>query len=103
MHADVSRFSLGNPMVFFQRCGYHTGRNGSYERRLNRGIQFPRFHVYLENQGDTLRISLHIDAKAPSYEGTSAHAGEYEGPLVEQEMKRIQDAINYFQAARDND
>jgi hypothetical protein len=36
-----------------------------------------------------MQVNLHVDQKEASYEGTSAHGGEYEGPLVEQEMARI--------------
>jgi hypothetical protein len=36
-----------------------------------------------------MQVNLHVDQKEASYEGTSAHGGEYEGPLVEQEMTRI--------------
>ncbi len=89
MRFTCSRFALGNVRVFFQRLGYHAASNGSFERRLNRGSDFPRFHAYVEEDGDKSTISLHLDAKAPSYQGTSAHAGEYEGPLVEAELARI--------------
>lgn len=82
---------VGNARVFFSRLGYHVERNGSYSRRAGTG-QFPRFHVYLEQVGDTVRVNLHLDAKAASYTGTSAHAGEYDGPLVETEIQRIQAA-----------
>ena len=34
-------------------------------------------------------MNLHLDQKEASYSGTSAHGGEYKGPLVEREMQRI--------------
>lgn len=89
MRETFNRFQLGNLRVFFSRLGYHASPNGSFERRLNRDGDFPRFHAYTETVGDEVTISLHLDAKAPSYSGTSAHAGEYEGPLVEAELQRI--------------
>ena len=36
-----------------------------------------------------MHINLHLDQKRPVYRGTSAHGGEYEGEVVEQEAARI--------------
>ncbi len=93
MRANFNRYKLGNVRVFFTRLGYHPGNDASYERRLNRGERFPRFHVYIEEHGDEVSLNLHLDAKAPSYEGASAHAGEYSGPLVETEISRITSSV----------
>jgi len=60
----------------------------SYVSRVG-SERFPRYHAYVEDQDGGLQVNLHVDQKAASYEGTSAHGGEYEGPLVEAEMKRI--------------
>mgnify|MGYP001608360734 CR=1 FL=1 len=74
------------------RLGYgeHRGHEGqlSYTFRVT-GELFPRYHAYIEDKDGGLQVNLHVDQKAASYEGTSAHAGEYEGPLVDQEMGRI--------------
>src|SRR3989338_6964112 len=64
----------------------------SYIKRLT-GERFPHYHVYIEDIPTGLQINLHLDQKEASYQGTSAHAGEYEGPLVEQEMSRITNFI----------
>ena len=42
-------------------------------------------------------LTLHLDQKQPSYKGTSMHAGEYSGELVEKEAKRIKEAIEKIQ------
>ena len=60
----------------------------SFIKRVSGG-DFPRFHAYAEDTDNGIQINLHLDQKAASYEGSSAHGGEYEGPLVEQEMARI--------------
>ncbi|MDD3101811.1 MAG: hypothetical protein PHE59_01535 [Patescibacteria group bacterium] len=83
-----------NPVVFIRRTGYaeiKDFRSGqtSYIRRL-RGYHYPRFHIYIENG----YFNLHLDQKAPSYEGTSAHSGEYEGRVVEEEAERIKKFFN---------
>ncbi|MBI5794566.1 hypothetical protein HZA87_05835 [Candidatus Uhrbacteria bacterium] len=64
----------------------------SYVKRVA-GERFPRYHAYVEDLNGGMQVNLHVDQKEASYEGTSAHAGEYEGPVVEREMKRIADLI----------
>ncbi len=89
--------SSSSPRVLLQRCGYHefvdpnTGEQ-SYIKRL--GDEFyPRFHIYLDNDEKGTTVSLHIDQKKASYQGTRAHAGEYTGPKVEEEKTRILDVV----------
>lgn len=85
-----------------RRLGYgeHRGGDGqySYARRVS-GAMFPRYHVYVEQKENGMTVSLHVDQKAPSYEGTHAHAGEYEGQLVEREMKWIASQIEKMKQA----
>ena len=64
-----------------RKIGYviiDTAENGQYNlvRKLSLG-NYPRFHIYAQQQGRNLNISLHLDQKAPRYEGGHAHAGEY--------------------------
>jgi len=78
-----------------RECGYrlienpHQGGERSFARSLNWGHFYPRFHVYLNSLSQGLEINLHLDMKKPSYEGTTAHSGEYDGKLVEDEIHRI--------------
>lgn len=88
MKISLPLSKVGNPRVFFSRLGYHAEPNGSYARRVS-GQPFPRYHVYADLRGEEVIVNLHLDAKKPSYAGTSAHAGEYDGPLVEAELQRI--------------
>jgi len=77
-----------SPDKLIKRCGYAELRRKtgeiSYVRRL-RGYQYPRFHIYIENK----YFNLHLDQKAPCYQGSSAHSGEYEGEILEKEQERI--------------
>ena len=58
------------------------------------GQNYPRFHIYLKQQGQDFIFSLHLDQKQPSYGGGShAHSGEYFGPLVENEADRIRQIV----------
>lgn len=81
-----------NARNILRRLGYGEQRTRagqiSYTRRVS-GERFPRYHAYVEDQNGGLQVNLHVDQKEASYEGTSAHAGEYEGPVVEREMSRI--------------
>ena len=87
-----------NPKVFLRHCGYHefydykTGK-ASFVRRLGRHV-YPHFHIYIEEEDDRLIFNLHLDQKKPSYAGSSAHSGEYDGELVEKEAERIKSGIN---------
>ncbi len=81
-----------SPEHLIKRCGYAEIRDRtgqvSYVRRL-RGYHYPRFHVYIEGNS----FNLHLDQKAPVYQGTTAHSGEYEGGIVEKEAERIRQII----------
>jgi len=80
-------------MAFFLRhAGYRqeVKRSGavSYIKSVSGG-DFPRFHIYIDEVDDGWGVNLHLDQKAPSYQGTHAHGGEYEGELVESEGERL--------------
>jgi len=45
---------------------------------------------------DGFQINLHLDQKAPVYKSVSAHAGEYDGPVVEGETARITAMVEQF-------
>ena len=53
------------------------------------GAPYPHFHIYCKEQGENISCNLHLDQKKPSYSGSSAHSGEYDGALVETEVERI--------------
>jgi len=71
--------------------------NGEYSlvRELD-GNKYPRFHIYAKRNGtsDEFIINLHLDQKMPSYEGSHAHSGEYEGDTVEKEAQRINNILD---------
>ena len=71
-----------------------TRDNGEYNlvRRLA-GDNYPRFHAYVKQSGNDFIFSLHLDQKAPRYEGVHAHNGEYFGPVVENEADRIKQLL----------
>lgn len=80
-----------------RRIGYviiDSQENGQYNLVRKLAIaNYPRFHVYLKQQGCNFYFSLHLDQKAPIYKGTHAHSGEYFGPVVEEESDRIKEIL----------
>ncbi len=83
--------------LFLRDAGYSllryrdTGKQ-SFIRPLGRG-DYPRFHVYVDEAGDSLTFNLHLDQKKASYEGTSAHSGEYDSDTVAAEIARLRSLL----------
>ena len=85
-----------NPDFLIRRSGYgqiRDSKNGqiSYVRRLRTDF-YPRFHLYV-NSDNPLVLNLHLDQKKASYEGYTAHSGDYDSEIVKQEAQRIYNAI----------
>ncbi len=64
----------------------------SFVRRLSSGY-YPRFHIYLQNNQDSTIFNIHLDQKKASYQGQTAHSGEYDGELVSQEARRLKSLL----------
>ena len=85
-----------NPVSLARKLGYRP--IGSKRGELNcarpiYGAGYPRFHLFIEKHQDKLVFKLHLDQKKPSYQGSSAHSGEYEGKVVENEAERIKNIL----------
>lgn len=83
------------PREFLHKAGYGDHRDqhatkDSWTKRLGPDF-YPRYHVYIEPQTNGFIVDLHLDQKKPSYEGTSAHSGEYNGSAVEREADRLKE------------
>lgn len=97
-----------HPTILIKRAGYaehrdQMSREVSYTHRL--GPEFyPRFHCYIEEREDGVVFNLHLDQKKPSYGGgTHAHAGEYEGPVVEREAARLREFVANYQSITEDE
>lgn len=64
----------------------------SYVKRLSRDF-YPRLHLYVKKYPDNYVFDLHLDQKKASYEGHSAHSGEYEGEIVTKALETIKRAL----------
>ena len=99
MKLEISNFS-GNLPDSFRSLGYrYDGPDlKTKELRFYKSVSgglFPRFHVYCvwDQKNKKVSVSLHLDQKAPVYEGATAHGGDYEGPVIEKEGQRIKTAL----------
>lgn len=81
-----------NINAFMRRAGYVPHRD-SFVRVLGAG-GFPRLHVYVHDEPERYVLNLHIDQKRPSYGEETAHSGDYEGPVLDQEADRIMDELD---------
>lgn len=82
-----------NVVSLMRRLGYVPkgvkGEEFHCVKYLSNG-DYPRLHLFIKQDKDNnLFFNLHLDQKKPSYKGSPAHSGEYEGKLIEEEKKRI--------------
>ena len=87
------------PENFLRQAGYgfiQDRRHGtqSFVRRLG-SYHYPRLHMYIERNGEQVIFNLHLDQKQASYEGSHAHSGEYDSPIVRDEIARLQSLVVY--------
>ena len=87
-----------NIQNLMRRAQYHYlgERDGqlSFSKPLGSN-RYPRFHIYLkQNPSEEINVNIHLDQKGASYEGTTAHSGEYDGSLIEKEVERIKFQVN---------
>lgn len=95
MRFDIA-LKHGSLSSFFRDAGYtplgidDKTQELVFSKNLSSGM-YPRFHTYCKTLTGNLTIccNLHLDQKKPSYQGVSAHSGEYEGQLLEKEVQRI--------------
>jgi len=78
-----------NILSLTRRIAYHVDRkNKSFSKRLGSG-EFPRFHIYIKQVKEALEFSLHLDQKGACYDAQTAHSGDYDGEVLENEKERI--------------
>jgi len=95
------RFELKGPFReniynLMRKAGYHFLRRDEQKGELSFARPpkgYPRFHLFVKDETENLIFSLHLDQKKPIYEGAPAHAGEYDGAVVEKEAERIKQIL----------
>jgi hypothetical protein len=83
---DIMR-TIGYQPAYFQKKG-----ETSIVRQIGRN-DYPRFHLYIKENGNSFVFNVHLDQKKPSYEGSTGHSGDYDGPVVEGEGERIKNLL----------
>lgn len=90
-----------NVPALLRQAGYHPimdrqSATSSWVRNLSRA-HYPRFHLYVDDQAGSLKLSLHLDQKQSTMniKGLKRHAGEYDGAVVEAEMGRLERWVQY--------
>ena len=86
-----------NSAQFMRLAGYTFIRDRkfdkeSYVRKTTRN-NYPRFHIYIQEDEKTIFFDLHLDQKQASYPGAHAHNAEYDGEVVESEISRLKNLI----------
>ena len=97
MKFTTSKTHVQNPLAILRKAGYSyfidpVSKKESYILRVTADY-YPRFHLYLKESVTEVIFDLHLDQKKASYTGGNMHGGEYDGPAVEREMKRIKDGV----------
>lgn len=99
MKLKISQNDLNVPYpAFMKQAGYiyitdrKTGHS-SFVRPFGNN-NYPRFHIYINEEDDKLIFNAHLDQKQASYQGVSAHSGEYDSPLVKQELERLKSLLS---------
>lgn len=79
-----------------RKAGYRphpaSGGDSSYIKSVSQG-DYPRFHIYPKEKDGFQILSLHLDMKKPSYEGSHAHNAEYESKRVKKEASRLKSLL----------
>ncbi len=99
----IVKKSKENVLSLMRRLGYtpagSRGEELSCFRRLDVG-HYPRFHLFVKQEQDKVIFSLHLDQKKPSYAGTTAHKGEYQGEIIQREADRIKKIAAGFEGPK---
>ena len=85
-----------NIYTLMRKVGYHFHGENKEKSEYNfvrPSRSYPRFHLYLKIGEGNLIFNLHLDQRRPIYKGTTAHSGEYDGEVVEKEVKRIKQIL----------
>lgn len=81
-----------NTLNLMRKIGYLFQKENQFVRLLERN-NYPRFHLYIKENKEEIILDLHLDQKRPIYKGAPAHAGEYQGKVVETEAQRIKQIL----------
>lgn len=93
MQKTYTNQAVPNPLDVLRKAGYsyfkdpQSGQE-SFVIRLSADF-YPRFHLYVKHNANAVTFDLHLDQKKASYGDNNLHSGEYDGPVVDKELRRI--------------
>ncbi|MEK7632627.1 MAG: hypothetical protein AAB473_02440 [Patescibacteria group bacterium] len=107
MKVTYDKAVMHSPLAVLRKAGYSAftdpqSGESSFVLRLT-GEFYPRFHLYVDHKNDEVTFSLHLDQKKPSYGSNHMHSGEYEGPTIEKEMRRIDGWVKFVEPEQENE
>lgn len=89
-----------NIYTSMRRAGYPPTPSSRNKRKEKAQLEFarpargyPRFHLFIKKQDDTLIFNLHLDQKKPVYQDVPAHAAEYNSEIIKKEVERIKQVL----------
>lgn len=94
-----------NPYRLLRKFGYgfiRDRRSGSESmvRRLGRGF-YPRLHMYVEEEGEEVVFSLHLDQQQATHYSSHRHNAEYDSEPVKKELERLEKFV-YSSSSQEN-
>ena len=102
MKVAYEKIVMHSPLAVLRNAGYSPftdpqSGESSFVLKLTSEF-YPRFHLYVHEKRDEVILSLHLDQKKASYGANHMHSGEYEGPIIEKEMRRIDGWVKFVES-----
>ncbi len=99
MKLKINRDKLvDNPYRLLRSFGYgfirdQQGGSESMVKRLGNGF-YPRFHMYIKEEGDLVIFDLHLDQQQSTSLSGSRHKSEHQGEWVAKELNDLRNFID---------
>ncbi len=99
MKFTIKNKSGKNTITLMRRIGYYNLPERTSQLSFVRPLErsgYPRFHIYLkpDEENEEMIFNIHLDQKKPVYNTAHDHAAEYEGKVMEEEVRRIKQILN---------
>jgi hypothetical protein len=89
-----------NIYALLRRLGYlpikdRLSGKSSFVRKIA-SSHYPRFHLYISEESDSVIFDLHLDQSPSRYQGQTAHNADYDSQQVRDELGRIYQIIKQY-------
>jgi hypothetical protein len=100
MKCFLPDFSPGWALELMQRFGYSVRQDTDGKKSFTRPIfteaRYPRFHVSVQVDENSIQINIHLDQEDNQGRGNHQFVWAYHNPLVVEESRRLQSLANVF-------